>query len=118
MLGCVGLKKAAGTSVLALLVFVASFAMGCGPVPFMYVGEILAPEIKGLVASLAMAANWVANSIVTATFPLLVTQVGLGPTYAGYTLLNLVAVALLAAGMPETRKLDMEIIQEFFVPRA
>ena len=54
----------------------------------------------------------------TATFPLLVTQVGLGPTYAGYTLLNLVAVALLAAGMPETRKLDMEIIQEFFVPRA
>lgn len=103
---------------LALLVFVASFALGCGPVPFMYVGEILAPEIKGLVASLAMAANWVANSIVTATFPLLVIHIGLWPTYAGYALLNLAAVALFAAGMPETRKLDMVTIQEFFTRRA
>lgn len=84
----------------------------------MYVGEILAPEIKGLVASLAMAANWITNSIVTATFPLLVAQLGLVPTYAGYSLLNLVAVALFAALMPETRKLGMMTIQRYFMDSA
>lgn len=100
---------------LALLAFVASFAIGCGPVPFIYVGEILAPEIKGLVASLAMAGNWATNSLVTATFPLLVAHLGLWPTYAGYSLLNLVAVALFAVFMFETRKLDMVSIQRYFV---
>jgi uncharacterized membrane protein len=99
---------------LALLTYVASFAMGCGSVPFIYVGEILAPEIKGFVASLAMAANWVANSIVTATFPLFVAHIGLWSTYAGYSVLNLVAVALLVTFMQETRKLDLIDIQLYF----
>lgn len=103
---------------MALLAYVASFAMGCGPIPFIYVGEILAPEIKGLVASIAMASNWLVNSIVTATFPIFVDQLGLWPTYAGYSILNLVAVALFASFMPETRRLDMATIQGYFIDRA
>jgi hypothetical protein len=109
------LGQAARVSVLALLTYVASFAVGCGPVPFIYVGEILAPEIKGIVASLAMAANWVANSIVTSTFPLFVAHIGLWTTYAGYSVLNLVAVAVFVSFMPETRRLELFEIQRYFM---
>jgi MFS transporter, SP family, galactose:H+ symporter len=108
------MEKAAGICVVAMLAFVAAFALGAGPVPFIYVGEVLAPEIKGLVASTAMAANWLSNSAVAASFPMAVAAFGLVPTYGVYCLLNLVAVVFLSMFMPETAGLDMHAIQQAF----
>ena len=44
--------------VLLVLVYVAFFAMGSGPVTWVLLAEVLPPRIKGPAASLATAAGW------------------------------------------------------------
>lgn len=73
----------------------------------MYVPEILKilpDEIRSPIHSSALGANWLANLVVTASFPLFVENFGLWPTYSGYSLLNLLAVALFLRFMLETRR--------------
>lgn len=44
--------------ILALVVFIASFSLGFGPAPWILVGELFAPDVKGLAASLNGTFNW------------------------------------------------------------
>lgn len=44
--------------ILALVVFIASFSIGFGPAPWILVGELFAPDVKGLAASLNGTFNW------------------------------------------------------------
>jgi hypothetical protein len=44
--------------VVLMLVFVAFFAVGSGPVTWVLLAEVLPPNIKGPAASLATAAGW------------------------------------------------------------
>lgn len=44
--------------VLLVLVYVAFFAVGSGPVTWVMLSEVLPPRIKGPAASLATAAGW------------------------------------------------------------
>lgn len=104
--------------VVAMLGFVASFALGSGPVPFMYMAEVLSPEIKGLVASVAMAGNWTCNVAVVALFPMAVAAYGLGPTYCVFVFFNIVAVVFCLLFMVETKQLSMKEIQEAILKRA
>lgn len=56
---------------LSILAFVAAFAVGLGPVPWLMVGELFPPEAAAAAVSLAVCVNWTFNYVVTATFPLL-----------------------------------------------
>lgn len=44
--------------ILALCVFIVSFSLGFGPAPWILVGELFAPDVKGLAASLNGTFNW------------------------------------------------------------
>ncbi|KAK4695267.1 hypothetical protein P7C71_g2454, partial [Lecanoromycetidae sp. Uapishka_2] len=56
---------------IATLLFVASFAVGLGPVPFILANELVGPEAVGATQSWALAANWLATFIVSEFFPIL-----------------------------------------------
>ncbi|XP_037026137.1 facilitated trehalose transporter Tret1 isoform X2 [Bradysia coprophila] len=76
--------KDAGTDVSAfglvplvsLVLFIISFSLGYGPIPWMMMGELLAPEVKGIASSIVVLFNWTSVFIVTKTFPLLLTSWG------------------------------------------
>ncbi|PIG88952.1 MFS glucose transporter [Aspergillus arachidicola] len=51
-------------SAIAVLLFVASFAVGLGPVPFILSSELVGPEAVGAAQSWALGANWIATFIV------------------------------------------------------
>eukprot|EP00892_Ulva_mutabilis_P006851 jgi/Ulvmu1/4538/UM002_0264.1 len=104
--------SAASVLVIAMLAFVAFFAVGAGPVPFMYMSEILSPEIKGVVASAAMTTNWVCNVTVVGLFPMAARAYGLGPTYSVFVIFNGLAVLFCAFCMIETKQLSMKEIQD------
>ena len=53
---------------LALMVYVISFSVGFGPVPWLMMAEIFPSRIRGPAASLATAFNWACTFIVTNTF--------------------------------------------------
>lgn len=93
-----------------MLAFVASFALGAGPVTWMYVGEILPPEARGAAGSLATAINWGLNACVAGAFPSAVAAVGLVPVYAFFAACNVAAVCFGAAAMLETKQLHLDVV--------
>lgn len=60
----------------SLVLFIISFSLGYGPIPWMMMGELLAPEVKGVASSIVVLFNWTAVFIVTKTFPILMESVG------------------------------------------
>ncbi|TVY54344.1 putative metabolite transport protein, partial [Lachnellula suecica] len=57
-------------SAISVLAFVAFFATGLGPVPFMMASELVGQEAVGATQSWALAANYVATFLVAQFFPL------------------------------------------------
>ncbi|KAE8167328.1 general substrate transporter [Aspergillus tamarii] len=58
-------------SAIAVLLFVACFAVGLGPVPFILASELVGPEAVGAAQSWALGANWIATFVVAQFFPIL-----------------------------------------------
>ncbi|BCS22084.1 putative MFS glucose transporter [Aspergillus puulaauensis] len=63
-------------SAIAVLLFVASFAVGLGPVPFIMASELVGPEAVGATQSWALAANWISTFVVAQFFPMLNDALG------------------------------------------
>ncbi|KAJ5790126.1 uncharacterized protein N7518_007137 [Penicillium psychrosexuale] len=61
---------------IAALLFVASFAVGLGPVPFILASELVGPEAVGAAQSWALGVNWIATFVVAQFFPVLDDALG------------------------------------------
>ena len=57
-------------SALSVLTFVAFFAVGLGPVPFILSSELVGPEAVGATQSWALGANYIATFLVAQFFPM------------------------------------------------
>ncbi|EEH06921.1 glucose transporter [Histoplasma capsulatum G186AR] len=91
-------------SAIATLLFVASFAVGLGPVPFILASELVGPEAVGATQSWALGANWTATFIVAQFFPPLnMAMGGKGRIYWVFTALAVVLGSFLAWWVPETK---------------
>ena len=89
---------------LATLFFVASFALGLGPVPFILANELVGPEAVGATQSLSLAANWIATFVVSQFFPILNKAMGeKGRIYYVFAGLALVLGVFIAWWVPETK---------------
>lgn len=53
---------------IALMVYVVSFSIGFGPIPWLMMGEVFPSRIRGTAASFATAFNWACTFLVTKTF--------------------------------------------------
>lgn len=65
----------------SVVMFIVSFSLGYGPIPWMMMGELLAPEVKGIATSLVVLFNWVSVFVVTKSFAVLVTSLGSAITF-------------------------------------
>ena len=89
---------------MATLFFVASFAVGLGPVPFILANELVGPEAVGATQSWALAASWIATFLVSQFFPILNQAMGeKGRIYYVFAGLALVLGAFIAWWVPETK---------------
>lgn len=89
-------------SALAAAVFVVSFALGLGPVPFMVIPELVPHEISSAAQSVGSTVNWLSNFAVGLLFPMLEHRLH-GYTYLVFTTIGLMAMAFLTLCVPETR---------------
>ncbi|KAL4065448.1 general substrate transporter [Scleroderma citrinum] len=53
---------------IAIIVFVMSFAIGLGPVPFVIIPEVAPPHASSSISSVALTANWILNFIIGLVF--------------------------------------------------
>ncbi|OZJ05842.1 hypothetical protein BZG36_00922 [Bifiguratus adelaidae] len=95
--------------VLGVFLFVGSFAIGLGPIPWLIVSELIPTYAVGAATSIAITLNWLGSFIVGLVFPAM--QAGM----KGWAFLVFAAIALaFAVGtfffVPETRGKSMEQI--------
>ena len=89
---------------IASLLFVASFAVGLGPVPFILASELVGPEAVGATQSWALAANWISTFIVAQFFPILKDAMGgQGRVYWVFAAIALLLGSFIAWWVPETK---------------
>ncbi|KAK5190518.1 Bifunctional purine biosynthesis protein PurH [Exophiala xenobiotica] len=98
-------------SAISVLLFVASFAFGLGPVPFILSSELVGPEAVGATQSWALAANWISTFVVAQFFPMANERLGKGVVY--FVFAGLAALFFVFVGwyVPETKgKKDVDEI--------
>ena len=103
LLGIGILKHIKVLSGVAVLGFVASFALGLGPVPFILSSELVGPEAIGSTQSWALAANWIATFVVAQFFPIVNEKLGRGKVYFIFAAVALVFGGFIAQWVPETK---------------
>lgn len=100
-------------SLLFMLAYVAAFAMSWGPVTWVLLSEIFPNSIRGAM-SIAVAAQWIANLIISWTFPMmndnsLLTELfNHGFSYWIYGLMGLLAALFMWKVVPETKGKTLE----------
>ncbi len=94
-------------AVVALNAFVAFFAATWGPVVWVLLGEMFPNSIRAAAMSVTVMANWIANFIVSETFPELV-HVGLGIAYGLFTLFAVLSFVFTWKWVKETRGAELE----------
>lgn len=104
-------------SLFCILAYMMFFAGGAGPVPWIYLSEILPESIKGRLAALATALTWVVNLVVVFTFPLMMNTIGVSASYMVYAALNVGGVAFIYFLLIETKCQSMdEIVHRLILP--
>ena len=95
-----------------MIVFIAGFAVGLGPVMWLMFSEIFPLEIRGLATSVAAAVMWGFNGIVSLTFLLVVDGIGASRTFLLYALLCLAGLWFVIKRVPETKGVSLEQIEK------
>ncbi|GIZ40989.1 hypothetical protein CKM354_000430800 [Cercospora kikuchii] len=89
-------------SAISVILFVASFGLGLGPIPFILASELVSSEAVGAVQSWALAANWIATFVVAQFFPPINERMGTGQVYFIFAAFALVFGGFIAWYVPET----------------
>lgn len=108
-----GIEMGGSTGILALLAaigFIAFFALTWGPVMWVMLGEMFPNQYRGVALALAGMSNWLANFVVTITFPVLLSNIGLGMSYGIYAMFGLVAFVFVYRYVKETTGKTLEEI--------
>ncbi|MBU6299083.1 MAG: sugar porter family MFS transporter, partial [Alphaproteobacteria bacterium] len=118
--GAGGSKSSSFIAVSAVIVYIAGFAMSWGPVTWVMLSEIFPNSIKGKAMSIAVAAQWIANFVVSTTFPMMDRSSALnaafnhGFAYWLYGGCSIVAALFVMRFVPETKGRSLEAIQELW----
>lgn len=95
----------------SLIIFIACFSIGFGPVPWLMMGELFSHEIKSIASALCGTTNWMLAFIVTKAYGPLKDGIGGGPVFwifSGITILGGVFVLL---ATPETKGKSLAEVQ-------
>ncbi len=113
------LDKMGLLSLIFMLTYTAAFAMSWGPVTWVLLSEIFPNSIKGAM-SIAVASQWVANLLVSWTFPMmnessvLTRMFNHGFSYWIYGLMGFLAAWFIIKLVPETKGKTLEDIEKIW----
>jgi SP family xylose:H+ symportor-like MFS transporter len=97
-----------GVSTLVFIViYSASFMMSWGPICWVLISEIFPNTIRGKAIAIAVAAQWISNFIVSATFPSL-EAFSITFTYVLYGVMSVLSALFVWKMVPETKGKTLE----------
>lgn len=87
----------------SVILFITSFGLGLGPIPFILSSELVGAEAVGATQSWALAANWIATFLVAQFFPIVNEKLGKGQVYFIFAGFAVLFGAFTAYWVPETK---------------
>ncbi len=90
-----------------IIIYTASFMMSWGPICWVLIAEIFPNTIRSQAVAIAVAAQWIANFLVSSTFPSLCNW-SVGGTYCIYALMSLLSALFVWKYVPETKGKTLE----------
>lgn len=108
-------------SLIGVLVFIGSFALSMGPVVWVMLSEMFPNKMRSVAMSVAVAAQWAANYVVSQSFPIVMgSDVNNGSTWNGslpyfiFIGFIILIVFLTMKYIPETKGKTLEEIEGFW----
>lgn len=96
---------------ISILLFIVFFAISAGPLAWLMISEIFPLRFKGIGMSIAVAANWFADYLVSQLFPWMKTDMGMPITLMIYAAFTVVGLVLAVKFLPETKGTALEEIE-------
>jgi len=107
-----GLSSSLGlVSIISLMIYVGSFAIGLGPVFWLMISEIYPLRIRGRAMSAATVVNWGTNLLIAITFLSLVQIIGTSGTFWLYGIIGIGTWIFVYRLVPETKGRSLEEIE-------
>ncbi|KHD85330.1 sugar porter family MFS transporter [Bacillus ginsengihumi] len=99
------------TTVICLAVYIAFFSLTWGPVVWVMLSEIFPLSVRGIGMGIGSVANWLANLIVSLTFPKLIEQFGISTMFIIYGIMGVLAFFFVSKLVSETKGKSLEQIE-------
>ena len=100
-------------ALIAANLFVVGFGASWGPLVWVLLGEIFPSRIRGKALGVAAMAQWIANFLVTLTFPAL-SGWSLTGTYTIYAIFAALSFVYVFWRIPETKGMELEQSETLF----
>jgi MFS transporter, SP family, galactose:H+ symporter len=111
-----GTTTAGVVTLVALVVFIISFAFSLGPVVWTVINEIFPGRVRGRAVAVATAVNWGAAFLVSEFSLTLVDAIGESWTFWLFAFFCVVGGIWIYRKVPETKGRSLEQIQELWSP--
>ncbi len=105
-------------SMISLMFYAASFAMGLGPVTWVVLSEIYPMQIRAKAMTMAIFINWVCNYLVCLTFPNLIHLLGGSGTFLLYALISALGFFFMYRFILETKSKSLDEIEKILSKRS
>lgn len=102
---------------IALLVYIAFFAVSLSPLMFVVTAEIYPAAIRGTAMALSTGISWACAFLVVQFFPVMLESLGAAVVFAGFGVLCLAAWLFIRFRIPETKGRSLEEIEKFLLKK-
>lgn len=103
-------------ALVAANLFVIGFGASWGPLVWVLLGEIFPSRIRGKALGVAAGAQWIANFLITVSFPAM-SSWSLPLTYAMYAIFAGLSFVYVLLKIPETKGMELEQTETLFVTK-
>ena len=90
-----------------IIIYTASFMMSWGPICWVLISEIFPNRIRGQAVAIAVAAQWIANYLISSTYPPMMEFSG-GLAYGFYAVMGILSAIFVWKMVPETKGKTLE----------
>ena len=96
-----------------IIIYTASFMMSWGPICWVYISELFPNKIRGQSVAIAVAFQWLANFIISSTYPGMM-QFSSAFTYGFYAAMAVLSAIFVWKMVPETKGKTLEQIEKIW----
>lgn len=101
-------------AIAGVVIFITSFSIGWGPIPWTSMSELLPNRVRGLAGSVSAATNWSFATIITFCFSRYAKAVTPKIAWGSFAFIMIISIVCVGLFLPETKGHSLEEIQENF----